>query len=643
MIRRTPARRVSTPVPAARRTVLLVLGLFLLAVLCPGAAGAASSTDRVFGKTVAQSGTAWLDLPYCTGNPNCDNGCSCTTSNSTRNATHANREWLQVTGFSDFPERVDNLECYVRRVTFNLDMMYGSGTSCTVDVRVVVRDDAGTTQLDRTETVTFANSSSCAYRVPGSASDITSWYDWNSDPSALGRTEIWVRRGSATPTSVLYISGVYLSADTEDLPALAVSPAALDFGRPFSGCAVDRAFTLRNTGGGQVAGTIDTAGCADNFMYALTPIEYDLGPGQSQVVTFRYVRPDFDEGGNPDESDLTFPDLEGGYWADADGLMVGASLTGATVDQFVAQGLPAWDNGVSRLEFGGVSLGTSRDSSFTLRNSGCIPVQLDIADTCDPDGIFRVVAGAGAYALQPGESRVVRVRYTPDVATPDQCELGLDADHSVQLRGSGMEGTCQLSATDLDFGDVRVGESAERSFTITNNGTGEVAGCDSLVAPVASLGLSITAGGGAYVLLAHQSRTVTVRVAPICEAPASYFGTVDPGGGCSLVALRFNAQVGVDRSGPPLASGLLLLAPNPMVRATQLRYAVATRSAVEAKVFDAAGRRVRVLIDRGDEPGTWQVAWDGLDDSGRRVGPGMYLLRLTIGSSRWTRRVLVIS
>ena len=45
-------------------------------------------------------------------------------------------------------------------------------------------------------------------------------------------------------------------------------------------------------------------------------------------------------------------------------------------------------------------------------------------------------------------------------------------------------------------------------------------------------------------------------------------------------------------------------------------------------VHDVTGRRVRVLSDgRAARPGPWTLTWDGRDESGRRVPPGVYFLR----------------
>ena len=47
-------------------------------------------------------------------------------------------------------------------------------------------------------------------------------------------------------------------------------------------------------------------------------------------------------------------------------------------------------------------------------------------------------------------------------------------------------------------------------------------------------------------------------------------------------------------------------------------------------VYDLAGRPVRNLQKSGALNGPQQVTWDGLDESGTTVPPGLYILRLSI-------------
>ena len=60
---------------------------------------------------------------------------------------------------------------------------------------------------------------------------------------------------------------------------------------------------------------------------------------------------------------------------------------------------------------------------------------------------------------------------------------------------------------------------------------------------------------------------------------------------------------------------------------------VGASTAVEAEIFDLGGRRIRLLEEqRSVSAGTYSIPWDGRDQAGNLVPPGLYALRLRLGS-----------
>ena len=53
-----------------------------------------------------------------------------------------------------------------------------------------------------------------------------------------------------------------------------------------------------------------------------------------------------------------------------------------------------------------------------------------------------------------------------------------------------------------------------------------------------------------------------------------------------------------------------------------------TPRAVSLEIYDLNGHRVR-LVERVLKSGGYSMAWDGRDDSGAVVGPGLYILRIS--------------
>ena len=72
--------------------------------------------------------------------------------------------------------------------------------------------------------------------------------------------------------------------------------------------------------------------------------------------------------------------------------------------------------------------------------------------------------------------------------------------------------------------------------------------------------------------------------------------------------------------------------PNPFRDTTTLRFTLPRAGSVRIDLLDASGRRVRVLGPAQVSAGAQRVTWDGRDEAGRRVAPGVYLARLTAGT-----------
>ncbi|MFN8177379.1 MAG: FG-GAP-like repeat-containing protein [bacterium] len=80
--------------------------------------------------------------------------------------------------------------------------------------------------------------------------------------------------------------------------------------------------------------------------------------------------------------------------------------------------------------------------------------------------------------------------------------------------------------------------------------------------------------------------------------------------------------------------------PNPFATEVNIQLALPRAAAASLDVFDVTGRSVARLLGGPVAAGTRLVHWDGRDTAGRRVGSGVYFLRLDVDGRRWTRRVL---
>jgi len=68
--------------------------------------------------------------------------------------------------------------------------------------------------------------------------------------------------------------------------------------------------------------------------------------------------------------------------------------------------------------------------------------------------------------------------------------------------------------------------------------------------------------------------------------------------------------------------------PNPFNPVTTIDFSLATAGRATIRVYDAAGRVVRTLIDSPVEAGPHTVIWDGTTETGRRAASGVYFVKM---------------
>jgi len=92
----------------------------------------------------------------------------------------------------------------------------------------------------------------------------------------------------------------------------------------------------------------------------------------------------------------------------------------------------------------------------------------------------------------------------------------------------------------------------------------------------------------------------------------------------------------------PRETMLGLASPNPFNRSAAIAFDLAQAARVQLEIFSVDGRRVRTLVDGPRDAGQYSVTWDARGADGQRVAAGLYYIRFVAGSSRFTRRVVVL-
>jgi hypothetical protein len=108
------------------------------------------------------------------------------------------------------------------------------------------------------------------------------------------------------------------------------------------------------------------------------------------------------------------------------------------------------------------------------------------------------------------------------------------------------------------------------------------------------------------------------------------------------VDLVGSGSAGVDQPAElPAETRLLPAAPNPFSSTTAIRFSLATEEHVALSVYNARGMLVRTLRDEILPAGPRRADWDGRDNSGRQVATGVYFVRMSAGTYKMTRKVVL--
>jgi hypothetical protein len=126
-----------------------------------------------------------------------------------------------------------------------------------------------------------------------------------------------------------------------------------------------------------------------------------------------------------------------------------------------------------------------------------------------------------------------------------------------------------------------------------------------------------------------------------------------------------NARLGIFRPGDPMEITAVVMAPsvsssvedvvttgppavlhpsrpNPLTLPTLIHFEVGVTTPVRLDIYNAAGRRIRTLVDRVMTPGSHNLVWDGTGSAGRKVSSGVYYYVLKVGDETAKRSVVVV-
>ena len=90
----------------------------------------------------------------------------------------------------------------------------------------------------------------------------------------------------------------------------------------------------------------------------------------------------------------------------------------------------------------------------------------------------------------------------------------------------------------------------------------------------------------------------------------------------------------------PISNEFATVSPNPFQRNVMLGFSLATEGRADLAIYSVEGRRVKTLASGTRPAGVYRLQWDGTDEGGRTVEPGMYFVRLLTPAGRFSHTLV---
>lgn len=275
-----------------------------------------------------------------------------------------------------------------------------------------------------------------------------------------------------------------------------VSPTTLDFDTvPVGNYVAEKSFVIKNNSDDTLSGTIVET-CHD-FSIASGNANYKLAPIESLIVIIRFQ-----------------PDSIGNKTCNVE---TGNSICSNVSCSGTGEMPPSCSVNPSSINFGNVTIGSSVDTNFIIKNEGGGTLNCNVTESC---GDFSIFSGSGLHNLTPDQSYTVTVRFTPTSAGNKTCtyETGNGVCADVACSGVGvLAPACSVNPNNIDFGSRPIGSSFDTTFTISNVGGGTLTGNINKGSTMACSDYLIISGQGSFSLSAGESKVVTISFTPSSE------------------------------------------------------------------------------------------------------------------------------
>ncbi|MCK4421322.1 T9SS type A sorting domain-containing protein, partial [candidate division WOR-3 bacterium] len=99
---------------------------------------------------------------------------------------------------------------------------------------------------------------------------------------------------------------------------------------------------------------------------------------------------------------------------------------------------------------------------------------------------------------------------------------------------------------------------------------------------------------------------------------------------------------GIEGGESPSMCVLYQNTPNPFNSETSISYSVVAKERIQLKIYDIAGRMVRTLVDNIQNPGYYNIHWDGKTNNHKKLASGIYFYRIVIGDFNSSKKMILL-
>lgn len=81
--------------------------------------------------------------------------------------------------------------------------------------------------------------------------------------------------------------------------------------------------------------------------------------------------------------------------------------------------------------------------------------------------------------------------------------------------------------------------------------------------------------------------------------------------------------------------------PNPFSNSTNIQYAIKNKGFCSLKIYNIEGKLVKILVNKKQEPGNYNVKWNGRNSDGNKLTNGIYLYQLNLDNYQITKSLII--